>query len=640
MSLTKVTGSVLPLDKIQNPDGYKLIGEVESISLLRAVEPTIINQKIKLKSYYAGLNKGGGDFYYDSTDTTSADDSGMVIVTTNGNRWKRMVDNPYKVNPFYFGAKNNLVDDDIPYIQQAHNYIVSKLKTDVNRRIGGGVLDLSCSQQWNCLSTLTLNLKAVEVDGGRALLDFRNMPDGTDAQHAVAIKTVNSFGYMQDRLKMSGLKLLGRGRTFFTDGIKINDSTSYGGWERNSVHFDGLSVEGFNIALELGTNAYFVSFDHCQFGHNNVGYYFPITASNAGEEINFNNCVFNENNTHCLLGAGGNNFKGCSFDYGYGEYFNLTGGVVQLNECWVEGYGPDTSYIINIPDESPAVFTAVNTSFIFSANNTTVSKVFGFLGNKARPKFDGCFFTKLVSAATSSTTVSGWFDGTCPVVTIKNSRMRVNGNSGSYQLRSRIMTNLSVYDNWLDTKQWTNLSTPFNNEVWLLPPTGGSDTYRVNRYQYGQSESVPDTYDIKKFNGYTRIQKFAASNSTNYQAVIGMIQLDTDGLVTYQLVGSSLASSGSVTLTVKWVKANTYGADQDKTPVIYQSQDSITSTYSFNAASATSISTPTNIQAPTSPPPEWERAPQWATHAILVIDVTNMPVSTELKITDVYMRQI
>lgn len=62
--------------------------EVDDVVNLRLTEPTNDGQQIKLLGHtIAGV--GSGIFYFDASDTTSADNSGTVIVTTGGARWKR-----------------------------------------------------------------------------------------------------------------------------------------------------------------------------------------------------------------------------------------------------------------------------------------------------------------------------------------------------------------------------------------------------------------------------------------------------------------------------------------------------------------------------------------------------------------------
>ena len=71
------------------PDGYRLIGQCESIAQLRTIEPTENNQHILVKGYHAGSHKGGGRFVADFADNQTADNGGTVIVTAAGKRWKR-----------------------------------------------------------------------------------------------------------------------------------------------------------------------------------------------------------------------------------------------------------------------------------------------------------------------------------------------------------------------------------------------------------------------------------------------------------------------------------------------------------------------------------------------------------------------
>lgn len=92
-------------DNLAAPDGFKYIGQAESVAQLRTIEPTTDQQRILLKSWHAGKNLGGGVFYADFTDTTSADNGGTVIVTAGGKRWKRVFT---EITPFDFGAVNDL----------------------------------------------------------------------------------------------------------------------------------------------------------------------------------------------------------------------------------------------------------------------------------------------------------------------------------------------------------------------------------------------------------------------------------------------------------------------------------------------------------------------------------------------------
>lgn len=105
-------------DAITAPDGYRVVGQVESIAELRTIEPVEHNQHILVRSYYDGGNKGGGVFYADFADTTTTDNGGTVIVTNSGKRWKRVYT---EITPFNFGAIGDGVADDSAIFKKLDN---------------------------------------------------------------------------------------------------------------------------------------------------------------------------------------------------------------------------------------------------------------------------------------------------------------------------------------------------------------------------------------------------------------------------------------------------------------------------------------------------------------------------------------
>ncbi|PLE97611.1 hypothetical protein B6J14_06510, partial [Klebsiella pneumoniae] len=76
-------------------DGLKLVGRCANVALLRTTEPTQNIQLIRTVSYSTGLApdmpRGGSDYEYDPDDTTTADDGVLTIVTSDGARWKKIL---------------------------------------------------------------------------------------------------------------------------------------------------------------------------------------------------------------------------------------------------------------------------------------------------------------------------------------------------------------------------------------------------------------------------------------------------------------------------------------------------------------------------------------------------------------------
>ncbi len=97
-----------------------MAGQVESIEALRQFEPVRDRQIVYVKSYYAGSNVGGGEFYADLSDKATADNRGTVIVTTNGIRWKRVYQ---QITPLDFGAIGDNTADDTAIFKQIEQVV-------------------------------------------------------------------------------------------------------------------------------------------------------------------------------------------------------------------------------------------------------------------------------------------------------------------------------------------------------------------------------------------------------------------------------------------------------------------------------------------------------------------------------------
>ena len=95
---------------------------LDSIAQLLSIKNPRDGMRAYVKSYHAGLNKGGGEFIYDSTKAT-INNCGTVI-----NGWVRRKNNIY-ITPCMFGAHADDKTDDTPYIQKAIDFATANGKT-------------------------------------------------------------------------------------------------------------------------------------------------------------------------------------------------------------------------------------------------------------------------------------------------------------------------------------------------------------------------------------------------------------------------------------------------------------------------------------------------------------------------------
>ncbi|WP_193130550.1 phage tail fiber domain-containing protein [Enterobacter kobei] len=103
--------------ELAKPDGEKNIGECQTISQLRAIEPSYDKQRITVREHTAGTRKGGGEFRAVLAGSSYTDNNGTIIKTSGGAAWLRM--NAEPTNPLMFGAIGNGIADDSAKITAA-----------------------------------------------------------------------------------------------------------------------------------------------------------------------------------------------------------------------------------------------------------------------------------------------------------------------------------------------------------------------------------------------------------------------------------------------------------------------------------------------------------------------------------------
>lgn len=94
---------------------------VDNITALRALDKT--KKSLAVTFGYTTRGDGGGaTYYYDAADATSADDGFLVIVASDGGRWKLNIENNV-INVKVAGALGNDVADDTAAFLKVVNYV-------------------------------------------------------------------------------------------------------------------------------------------------------------------------------------------------------------------------------------------------------------------------------------------------------------------------------------------------------------------------------------------------------------------------------------------------------------------------------------------------------------------------------------
>jgi hypothetical protein len=260
---------------------------IDSIAALKAVDHTKYTRAFVL-GYYADGDGGGGAYWYDPADTTSADNSGTIIVATDGARWKLQRSSWVSVKQF--GAKGDGVTDDTSAFLNAIG-AVSHLWVPGSKYI--------ISQCLNIKKCITIEGESGTNDAVYpSYLEFPNNTvglflhstdtnaDSTGHNPAVVASTTGAGGSI-----IRNLWILHNGGA----GVAVNDAISHGIWVKCKALIEDCTIAGFAgngihvVAGALNADPFFhgnannFHIARCRLSHNYHGLYVDGEDANAGE---------------------------------------------------------------------------------------------------------------------------------------------------------------------------------------------------------------------------------------------------------------------------------------------------------------------------------------------------------------------
>lgn len=268
-----------------------------------------------------------GLFYYDAVDTMSADNTGTVVVSSSGARFKRIIE-AGRLNARWFEAKGDGIADDTNAIRQA----IAALSTT------GGIVSFP-NGRYRLTGTITLPDYITLVGNGNARIGF------TYAEQPVATLIFDFDGvgihHIQDTVNYryaGGLRQL----ILYTEkNCTLLDLNKVQGATFQNVSFQGKSLTPYKgIGVAGSDDGSFNFFQNCHFENLEYGVNISAPAGKPFDGNFFNQCGFFSCNYGVYLGedSDSNGFRDCNFANNQVYDINVNSQCNQFNGFRIESH--------------------------------------------------------------------------------------------------------------------------------------------------------------------------------------------------------------------------------------------------------------------------------------------------------------
>ncbi len=297
---------------------------------------------------YYEANDGGGAEYVIIDDSSLEDDGGKIHNLINGLKAQLVINE--SINVKWFGAKGDGATDDTNAMQAFLDYAASGIKAEIPQG------------QYKITDTLYIDVNSNLCPQGNVLIrDYI----ANNSKITIKFKRSNTIKWSDLQYIKAVISNANGGLTISNDLYSTYTSKTcieIGNEDFNFTTFlKGVNIRNYNIGLHVSPcNFYISNFEDIVIYNCNEGMVIEGSIENAGENINFKNCVFTRNgccvkiSSPLLL-----KFHKTSFDFNSCVFFTTYNVNIECTSCWFEGIGNRyNTDITNYNDFRGLIFSA------------------------------------------------------------------------------------------------------------------------------------------------------------------------------------------------------------------------------------------------------------------------------------------